>query len=238
MKYLVSRKEHAMKSLIQCAIAILAATVALTCFRGCTIVTPIAVIVEGPPTIEAQYPLQDRPTVVFVDDRRNILADRAIRRYIGDEISKHLLAHKVVTDAISTGDAHAIANNEQHGELIPIEQIGRDVGAAQVIYIEILRFAMEAPDGQPTAQADLQVKVIDVEIHERLFPPEDAENSSYYMPVMLPPDQAFQPMLGRGARTEAEYTLANLIADKVAKLFYEHERHTGSPSGLAPRTSQ
>jgi hypothetical protein len=208
------------------------------CVHGCNIVEPIAIIAEGPPTIDAEYELLDRSTVVFVDDRRNILADRAIRRYIGDKVSEHLLSAGVVGDAISTGDALAVVGAEQAGALKPIEEIGKDVGAAQIIYVEMLKFALEAPDGQPTATAELQVKVIDVENSLRIFPADDADTSARMMLVMLPPDQAFQPMLGRSARREAEYTLADLVAERVAKLFYEHERHSGSPSGLAPATSR
>jgi len=216
----------------------MALATALAVMSNCNIITPIAVIVEGPPTIDAEYKLPDRTTVVFVDDRRNILADFAIRRYIGDKVSEHLLRAGVLTDAISTGDALSVAGREQAGALMPIEQIGKEVGAAQLIYIELLKFSLEAPNGQPTAIAELQVKVIDVENRARQFPGTGAENPARFMMVTLPPDQAFQPMLGRSARREAEYTLADMVADQVSKLFYEHER--GIPLGhrMAPETGR
>jgi hypothetical protein len=216
----------------------IALATALAVMSNCNIITPIAVIAEGPPTIDAEYKLPDRTTVVFVDDRRNILADFAIRRYIGDKVSEHLLGARVVTDAISTGDALSVAGKEQAGALMPIEQIGKEVGAAQIIYIELLKFSLEAPNGQPTAIAELQVKVTDVENHARMFPGTSEADDPRYMIVSLPPDQAFQPMLGRSARREAEYTLAEMVADQVAKLFYEHER--GIPLGhrMAPETGR
>lgn len=225
-------------TLARTAIGMVALAAFVANLATCNIITPIAVIAEGPPTIDAEYKLPDRSTVVFVDDRRNILADFAIRRYIGDKVSEHLLRAKVVSDAISTGDALVVAGRDQVGALMPIEQIGKEVGAAQLIYIELMKFSLEAPNGQPTATAELQVKVIDVENRTRMFPGTGAENSSRFMIVHLPPDQAFQPVLGRGARREAEYTLADMVADQVSKLFYEHER--GIPLGhrMAPETGR
>ena len=51
---------------------------------GCNIVTPIVYAVSPPPKQPALYPLEDRPTVVYVDDRRNLLSYRSLRRRIGD----------------------------------------------------------------------------------------------------------------------------------------------------------
>jgi hypothetical protein len=229
------RTLNAQPRLVKAGMAMAAALVVIP---GCNIIEPIAIVAEGPPTIDAEYKLPDRTTVVVVDDRRNILADRAVRRYIGDKVSEHLMKVNVLTDAISTGDAMAVTGDERAGALMPLEQIGLEVGATQVISIELLKFSLEALDGQPTATAELQVKVIDLDIHKRVYPGEGVEDSARYMMVTLPPDQAFQPMLGRSARREAEYTLADLVAERVAKLFYKHERHSGSPSGLAPATSR
>ena len=50
-----------------CAAALSAAVV--VCVPGCNIVAPIALIVEGPPTVDPVHKLdKSRPTIVFVDD--------------------------------------------------------------------------------------------------------------------------------------------------------------------------
>lgn len=193
---------------------------------GCNIVGPIAVLASPPPTQDAEYKMADRVTAVYVDDRKNVLNDRGLRMFIGDRILEHLMRNKVLKDSIKTSSTMAAAGSERAGALKPLEQIGKEVGAAQLIYVEIMSFGLE-PDaaGAPRAQATVRVKLIDVENRVRLYPPAgEADGAdSRYLTLTLPPEQTYQPMLTRAAQAEAYRTLAELIADRTAKLFYKWE---------------
>lgn len=207
------------------ACGVLLAMGAAGLMHGCNIVGPIAVLASPPQTQDAEYKMADRVTAVYVDDRKNVLNDRGLRMFIGDRVLEHLMRNKVLKDSIKTSNTMAAAGSERAGALKPLEQIGREVGAAQLIYVEMLSFGLE-PDasGAPRAQATLRVKLIDVENRVRLFPPtgEDVADARY-MTVTLPPEQTYQPVLTRASQAEANRTLAEMIADRVAKLFYKWE---------------
>src|SRR5262245_15515631 len=138
---------------------------------GCNIVTPAAFILSGPPTVDALYTLQDVPTVVYIDDRSNQVNPVSLRRVIGDTASEDLMVQKLVTTTISPQDAMNIAaRNDRNNQIMPIEEIGKAVGAKQVIYVEMVQFA-DTPDGYtPRPTAACRVRVIDIENRKRVFP--------------------------------------------------------------------
>ncbi|MGI9014241.1 MAG: hypothetical protein ACR2GY_08325 [Phycisphaerales bacterium] len=199
----------------------------LSVLNGCNIVGPAVVLAQGPPTIDAEHKLADRPTVVFVDDRRTVLGDRGIRRTIGDNVAEVLLSRGILNHerghAISTADAMAVAGSEEVAHLKSLGAIAQEVGAEQIISIEMISFNMATIEGQPRAQAEFRVKVLDAVNRTRLFPAPDGPDARV-MIAMLPVEQTFQPLLTRESAREAELTLAALVADKTAKLFYKHER--------------
>jgi hypothetical protein len=194
---------------------------------GCNIVAPIAYIVEGPPKIDAEYTLEDRPTVVFVDDRGNVIPSnaQAMRRTLADTLSQELMVRKLVTTTISPRDAMAVASaRDKHGELLAIDAIGREVGAEQIIFIEMLAFGL-SPDGvTPRPTSICQVRVIDVERRKRLYPEGDESGQvARTVQTALP---EFDPTVARSAasRLKIYQALADLTGVEIAKLFYKHEK--------------
>lgn len=208
---------------------------------GCNILGPAAFVLSGPATIDAEFRLPDQPTVVFVDDRRNVLANRGIRSYLGDKTGEYLLRHKVLNvekqHSIRTGGALAAARGDEQGHLLSLEEIGEKVGARQVIYIDMLTFQIETTDGESHTHAQFAVKVIDVETRTRIFPDPESGPPARTMVVSLPPERTYQPIFNRETRREAELALAVLIADKVSKIFYKHEPGTPFGSRVAPQVN-
>jgi hypothetical protein len=170
------------------------------------------------------FKLANRPTVVFVDDRQNVIPMNAsrIRRQIADQVSTELMEQKIVTDVISSRDAMAMARNkDREGQLLSIDAIGEAVGAQQVIYVQMVTF-QGSPDGySPRPTASCRIKVIDVANRVRLFPPSDAEQPSYPLIIESPP---IDPQLytSTEGRRQIETILAALLGDRIAKLFYKH----------------
>jgi len=204
------------------ALLALAAAAAGALAAGCNIVGPVAVALSPPPSNEAEIELPDRPTVVFVDDRKNVLNDRGLRIVIGNEISTILMEQEVLTQTISTSSVLRILGEERHGELMSIAEIGRQVDAEQVIYVELMSFSVARSAEGFRALSQVQVKVIDAVNNVRLYPTGDEGSEARTLLVELPRDQALQPLLTRSTAREAEETLAMRIADKVSKLFYKH----------------
>lgn len=204
---------------------LLALAIACTGFlSSCNILGPAAYIIDGLPKRDAQYELMDRPTVVFVDDPRNALTDRNLRRYIGDKIATELMINKVVTVTISSADAMGVARGDKHGNRMPIEAIGRAVGAEQVLYIEMISFTLSPDNVTPQPMGVCRIKVIDTMNRTRLFPKMDETSqasAAYPVHVALPKlsTELYRTASGRRKINEQ---LANHMADQVAKVFYKH----------------
>ena len=163
-----------------------AAALAAGFLPACNILGPVAYIIEGPGTVEAQYILPDVTTVVYVDDRANAVNPTTLRRVIGDRVSSDLMAKEVLAQTISPADALAMVSlSDSRNQLMPIDEIGRTLGADQVIYVEMLAF-QSSPDGAtPRPFAVCQVRVIDAVNHTRLFPGEETELPSVEVRAML-----------------------------------------------------
>jgi hypothetical protein len=199
---------------------------------GCNIVGPASYILSGPPTVDAEYQLQDRPTVVFIDDRENMVNPVMLRRVIADRVTDDLMSRKLITQAIRPTDAMGVAaRRDTRSEVMPIDAIGREVGAEQVIYIEMVSFTDHLDDQTPRGMAVCKVRVIDVENRRRLYPSDEHEQPYRLIQVMtreVSPDM----YRSRATRIQVYEMLANETGSTVAKLFYKHEpRELGSRLG-------
>ncbi len=202
------------------------ASLTLIPLAGCNIVGPAAYIIEGPPTVDAVHELADVPTIVFIDDRHNVVSPISLRKVIADRVSQDLMVQKVLSEnnALSSQDATAVAmQRERNSSILSIEEIGKSVGAKQVIYVEMLQF-QGTPDGfTPRPMAMSRVKVINIEHRKRVFPPEDALQPSREVQAMT---REIDPGLyaTRSGLLKIYEALAIEAGSEVGRLFYKHER--------------
>jgi hypothetical protein len=191
---------------------------------SCNILGPATYLALGQEKVDAEHELQDRPTVVFVDDRRNAipLNSQVTRRAIADGVTRELMERELVTKMISPQDAFALARQrDRDWELLSIGTLGEGVGAEQVIYIEMLTF-LGSPDGiRPQLTASFTVKVVDVTARRRLFPDPASEVDARELSVMSSV-QGLESYRSEQGRRELQNVLGGLVADRVAKLFYRH----------------
>jgi hypothetical protein len=191
---------------------------------GCNIVAPASYIISGPPSVEAQHTLADVPTVIYIDDRSNQVNPVSLRRVIAETAGEDLMEKKLLTTTISPQDAMNIAaRNDRNKQIMSIEEIGKAVGAKQVIYVEMLQFS-DTPDGfTPRPLAACRVRVVDVENRQRVFPGPDVRDTSHPMQVMT---REVDPELyrTRSGRLQVFQALALETGHEIGKLFYKHER--------------
>ncbi len=190
---------------------------------ACNIVTPVAYILEGPPSNDAQFTLPDRKTVVFVDDRKNVLSRTQLRTAIGDKVAGDLMQQELVSETITTRDAVAVARRDENMDNpLPISEIGEKVGAEVVIYVRVTSFMIAEPGGNPIPNATAMVKVIDVTNRARLFP-EDKENPGISVASQMKEvsQDLYQSTTGR---RQIEDKLADELGNRIAKVFYKHEK--------------
>lgn len=206
--------------------------VAFLALSGCNYAGPALYLLHGPPRTAAAFEPPDVPTVVFIDDRANLIPRTSLRAELGDMVSSKLMQEKVFTKTISSRDAMNYARaNESKKDLMAIESVGAAVGAEQVIYVEMTSFTLADINGNPIPSASCQVRVIDVVNKVRVFPPGDAK--AHPTSVTLKPvnPDAYR---GSAAIRALEDQIAADLSVAIAKLFYEHEtRETGG--NLNPR---
>ncbi len=189
---------------------------------GCNIIAPLAILLAPDPKVEAAYKLEDRPPVVFVDDRNGLVSPTTLRRLVADRISQDLMLKKVITRTISPRDAEAVARQrDSHNSMLPIDAIGRAVGAEQVIYVEIIEFTDRIDRYTPRPKGACRVRVLDVTNRVRLFPPPDAAEASQTVEIYIEEIQA-ELYNSRATRSKIGESLANQLGDMTAKLFYKY----------------
>jgi hypothetical protein len=114
----------------------------------------------------------------------------------------------------------AVLARDKHSELMPIDAIGRAVGAEVVIYIEMLGFTeLGGQASQP--QSAVTVRVIDCVNRMRLFPPADQQTPHVVQANTTQVDPS--TMASPSARLKIYQLLAENTGDRIAKMFYRHE---------------
>jgi len=217
-----------------CATAALGAAIsalfALSSMSGCNVGVPAAYAIFGPGKIEAMHELAPVRTVVFVDDRQNVLPRTSMRAAIGDKVSRDIMERSLVPSAVRPADAIILTRQREDGaKPLSIAAIGRELECQQVIYVQVTGFSLVGDGGNasggistgatPTATA--VIKVIDVVNNIRTFPGSDGPGYDLVGKVR----EVDQDHINTVAkRRVVEDKLAIELGEQIGKLFYEYER--------------
>ena len=194
----------------------------LLCLPGCNIVAPAAYIIQGPPKTPAVVELEDKTTVVYVDDRRNVLPRSALRQIMAEKAGEVLMTKKIITTTISPRDAMAIARQESNSEPLSMAAIAQRVEADQIIYVEMDSFSL-TPDGYtPRPQATCAVWVLDVANRRRILPAMNSLDRGYLLTIDLGAT-SMDGYSSEASLRKLEETLASFAGVKLAQMFFEHE---------------
>ena len=193
---------------------------------GCNIATAVGSVVRPEPEIEAKYHLQDVPTVVFLDDRRNRISPTRLRRVIAEEATTVLMEEGVVSQGNMIPARDAILVSSRHdraGKLLSVHAIGEAVGAEQIIFVSVDEFALTRDGQTPEPKSICRVRVIDVKNEERLFPdPSSTENYDYYQLIVEMPNVDPHGFHTISARNDLNGRLAVDTGDEIARLFFTY----------------
>lgn len=208
---------------------LLAFYVTIACSNGCEVVSMAASAVAGPKG-QALYELKDQPTLTMVDDPRSMVGSASLRHQIAHHVGYCLQNHGVIEQVI---DPQLLANLKvavgDTYDTMPVADLGRELGAAQVIYVKIKSFALQTNPGmyQPTANVDVQV--IDVIQSRRTFPHSGLGPANAY-PLKIQYRPRTREIFDYGTPVILSRELAQRIGRDVARLFYDYElRQVGDP---------
>lgn len=193
----------------------------LGCLSGCNLVAGAGYLIHGPEKVPQLYDLvPDKKTVVLVDDRENRLPRRMLRQVIGESTTQTLLDQDVVLpqNMIDSRSAIAATVGEKAGDAIYIVDVGRHVGADQVIYVWVDRFTLSPDNTSFAPEAIVYIKVVDVATEKRLWP--EDERAGYPMQVRPPkPAKNLPQSLSEVAQAENEF--AKIVGRAIAEAFFK-----------------
>lgn len=180
----------------------------------------MANLFSPPPEKEALFEPDNVTTLVFVDDVTTNNSDRSLRRDLSLELQKQLRENAVLKDIRGFQQVERIRqrNGEEKFARWPIDEVGSACGSEQVLYVEISEYYVQQAGGAQlfSGLLRLQVKVIDVESHRRIWPAGPAGHSvRIERNVTEGTTSDFAQQMSSG--------MANQAADQIAKLFYKHQ---------------
>jgi hypothetical protein len=210
-----------------------ASLVVLVLLGGCDALGVAAYKLHGPPKVPAKYVPRQAPTLVLVENYQHqssaaahadILAQLLATTFTDKKIAPMVPQEKLVELRDARGEAF---------KKMSISAIGREVGAAQVVYVQLRRSDVTPLSGGAGGgdalggQADATVKVIDVASGDTMWPTDVAAEAGY--PV------AAATKMGASSRggsvNDVRRKMYVELCDQIAKLFYKWQ-----PDDMAPDT--
>jgi len=193
--------------------------VSCSLMSSCNIAAIATYLTSPDPHQDALYTLPNVPTVVFVDDRRNVMHPVRLRRVIAEQVTSELLKREILTTMIAPRDAMRVsASNDKYNQPLPVNEIGKSVGASIVIYIEMTAFGLTSDGQTANPRTSCSLRVIDVDDKKRLFPTNDAAFSVSESMKHVSANRVTSSAEARGLAEE----LAVKLGDTIAKVFYDH----------------
>jgi hypothetical protein len=187
---------------------------------SCNIASVVAYVTTPDPEQEAMYVLPDVTTVVFVDDRRDVLHPVRLRRVIAEQVTNELLAKKILTTMISPRDVMRVsATNDKYNNLLSVGELGSAVNAGIVIYVEMTAFGLTSDGHTANPRASCNIRVVDVENNRRLFP----EGNIPYSVSDTISHVSSNRVTSSTETRELSEELAMKLGDSIAKVFYDHK---------------
>lgn len=190
---------------------------------GCNYVAAAAYIIEGPPKVEAAFELDDkRKTVLLIDDRGSALPRRSLRRVIGEEAEQTLLSGKALQAELTLPSSATLAVMSQEKRDTPrsVVDIGREVGADVIVYVEMTGFTISRDGATSAPMVSALVKVFDVTENKRLWP----TGPEGFPLTYAPPMRSANLPASFAERMQQEDVAAKTFGVAVGQLFFQHER--------------
>ena len=196
--------------------------VGLCVLGGCAMIGYTAAAVF-PEKVEAAHDLEDRTTVVIVDDPSTLIRDREILHLIAVHVGDDLLEEQVVSKTIGPRElAHLEDRVGEDYRRMPIDRVGKTVGAEQVIHVNIESIVVN--DFRRTMVC--RVKVIDAVRRVRLFPKRaggmpTTTRAAGWVSVEMEQPRVIE--MDQRTRSLKQRELARQTATEVSRLFYTYK---------------
>lgn len=204
-------------------LALLAAAASLPA-GGCDVAGAVLYKTVGPMPVDAEYVPEKKPMLVFVE-RYNTGAGgggidaaqeaEGLAVAIREALEAKQIAPQV--DPMSVSDLRV--RDPMGFRTMTVSKIGQEVGAEQVLYVNLLQSTLKTTEGSDLSKGQMavRVKVVDASTGQVLWPVDAADGRP--VTIQTPVASAREGI----SPTVARANMTRQMADSVAKLFYRHQ---------------
>jgi hypothetical protein len=202
---------------------VVTAAVLMICGAGCHEAGVLHYFLMPDQKVEAEFELSDKPLVILVDDVRGLVDPPMARQALVESLSEELREHKVARRITTNEELARVRQAEPDFDKLSIREVGRKVNADVMIWISVIEFGFDQNLEMAVAPGRFvaKVKVFDIRAENegnlRLWP---TQRQGRFVDVEIPPHKV------RSCKNKAEVheKLADAMADKIARLFYEYTK--------------
>ncbi|MBI9015988.1 MAG: hypothetical protein JEZ07_01885 [Phycisphaerae bacterium] len=174
------------------------------------------------PVIKAEYEMESKKVLVWVDIEINMESNPALRRELSERIEKELMDRKLAKSVVGYGSMHNIRIEQDSDLDLTVEAIGKRCGADQVLHVVVEQFGLKHVAGKeyndPIVSGTAQL--IDVETGQRLWPTDQMTKAFYAQENFSTGDETFRV-------NEIISKLCIKATFEITKYFYDRKgRHT------------
>jgi PBP1b-binding outer membrane lipoprotein LpoB len=187
---------------------------------GCNVVGAVADKVGGGPEMQAKYVPPKEPMLVLAENFQHPSDTVVESEQLVEKVAQQLKEHNVAPVVDPTAPFNLKASKPTEYQQMTIAQIGRTLGAKQVLYIDIAQssvFLAEASD-MLKGKAVVRVRIVDAETGATRWPEEGGDG--YPLIVETPVLQQGQGVDEPSVRMQ----LQEAMGEKVAALFYTYKQ--------------
>ncbi len=201
---------------VRCAVCIILPLLLLPA-SGCTAASALQYKIAGPPAVDAQYVPAKEPMLVLVENYRASAGGYSdaemLARHLVIELKQHKVAPVIPMEAL-----YALRTNKgEPYRKMSMAAVGREVGARQVLYVDVQQSSIGATPGSELikGRVAVQVRVVDVETGATRWPTEATEGIplAYETPLPRADENATEAIIRQ--RMHAN------MAIRIARLFYK-----------------
>jgi len=205
-----------MKSFGRVAIAMLVAPLMLA---SCALIGVIVNKTHPPRKVPAAYKPPAGKTVLTLVETSLTDTDQPVARMLTERLNKRFEKERVAAKTIPyEALLGLLARTPEFNNMKPAE-VGKNLNADLVCYVLVHKFELKSPDLGDLWRGNFEaaVSIVDVATGEELWPVSSREGH-HVRPVAMPPTNDSSPRYG----DELAGTLCDGMADRIAKLFYDH----------------
>jgi hypothetical protein len=190
----------------------------LLLLSGCWVAGVLAHKVVGEPAQPARYkPAAADPMLVLVENAANPSANHVDAQRLAARIARDLERYKVAP-LVDAAKLDAVRDQDLGGFAVrSVANLGRAVGAKQVLYVNLESYGIEAAGPTGRGRAAARVKVVDVETGQTRWPTDQADG--YIVTDQTPSTQLNTAEDARAVQT----ALYDRTAQQIARLFYDYK---------------